>query len=156
MDYFKVTEPVTVNNFAIEVEFYLNGENRNRSERFGTAKEFAEWLNAFDYESGDVFGWTGDSATMQAVDSYRNDGFAVRALPEFITEFNTNDGTSEIIGADQFHNLRRMFRRDPDYHIHRFFANNAKVYSVMYVGAGDAKLSSYVWHVPFGTDELYG
>lgn len=92
------------------------------------------------------------------------DGFKVsepvsmwnRAIPEFITEYNTNDGTSEIIGADQFHNLRRMFRKDREnYRIHRHYAEHAKVYSVMYIGNGAAELSSYVWHVPFGSDELY-
>lgn len=156
MDGFKVSEPVSMWNRAIEAEYAFNGENLIRSAFFGTAKEFAEWLDAFDYESGDVFGWTGDSATMDAVDSYRKEGYAVRAIPEFITEFNTNDGSSEIIGADAFHNLRRMFRRDPDYRIHRHFCGDAKVYSVMYIGKGEPVLSTYVWHVPFGSDELYG
>ena len=155
MEFFNPTQEVTEFNFAIQVEFYRNGIDRTFCERFAAAKEFATWLDSFDYESGDVYGWSGDSATMHAVDSYRRFSDVV-AIPEFITEFNTNDGTSEIIGADKFHQLRRMFSRDPDYRTHRFFADNAKVYSVMFVGEGDAKLSSYVWHVPFGTDELYG
>ena len=153
MDGFKVSEPVSMWNRAIEAEYAFNGENLIRSAFFGSAKEFAEWLESFDYESGDVFGWTGDSATMRAVDSYRTDEY--RAVPEFITEYNTSDGSSEVIGADQFHNLRNMFRRDrANYRIHRHFCGNAKVYSVMYIGNGDAELSSYVWHVPFGTDEM--
>lgn len=154
MDGFKVTEPVSEMNFAIEVEYYLNGENLIRSARFGTAKDFAEWLDAFDYKSGDVLGWTGDSATMRAVESYRTD-YPYRAIPDFITEYNTNDGSSEIIGADQFRNLRRMFATDrKNYRIHRHFADNAKVYSVMFIGNGEPTLSTYVWHVPFGADEI--
>ena len=151
---FKVSEPVSEWNYAIRVEYWLTiRENFTYSEVFGSAKEFAEWLDAFDYESGDVFGWSGDSATMRAVESYRKESH-VQAIPEFITEFNTNDGTETIVGADEFHNLYRMFRRDPDYRIHRHFAGNAKVYSVMYLGKGFPQLSSYVWHVPYGTDEL--
>lgn len=154
MQHFNPAQKVSEFNFAIEVEFYQNGVNRTFCERFGTAKEFAAWLDSFDYESGDVYGWTGDSATSNAADSYRRN--SVYGIPEFITEFNTNDGTSEIIGADQFHKLVRMFRRDKDYRIHRHYSDGAKVHSLMYVGDGDAQLSSYVWHVPYGTDELYG
>lgn len=153
VDGFKVSEPVSMWNRAIEAEYAFNGENLIRSAYFGSAKEFAEWLDAFDYESGDVFGWTGDSATMRAVDSYRKES-DVRAIPEFITEFNTNDGSSQIVGADEFHNLHRMFRRDPDYRIHRFLVDGAKVHAVMYVGNGAPTLSAYVWHVPFGVDEM--
>lgn len=154
MDAFNPTKAVSEMNFAIEAEYYLNGENLIRSARFGSAIEFAEWLDTFDYGSGDVLGWTGDSATMRAVASYRKDD-SIRALPEFITEYNTNDGSSEIIGADQFHNLRRMFRNDREnYRIHRHFADNAKVYSVMFIGNGEPTLSTYVWHVPFGADEI--
>ncbi|QNN99333.1 hypothetical protein SEA_FAUST_261 [Streptomyces phage Faust] len=150
---FKVSEPVNMWNYAIEAEYGFNGENLIRSAFFGSAKEFAEWLDAFDYGNGDVFGWTGDSATMNAVDSFRNE--PRWAMPEFITEYNVNDGSSEIIGADQFHNLRRMFAKDREnYRIHRHFCGRAKVYSVMYIGNGDAELSSYVWHVPFGADEM--
>jgi wyosine [tRNA(Phe)-imidazoG37] synthetase (radical SAM superfamily) len=91
---------------------------------------------------------------MRAVESYRTD-YPYRAIPEFITEYNTNDGSSEIIGADQFRNLRRMFATDrKNYRIHRHFADNAKVYSVMFIGNGEPTLSTYVWHVPFGADEL--
>ncbi|UUG69552.1 hypothetical protein SEA_SHAM_252 [Streptomyces phage Sham] len=148
------TKAVSEMNFAIEAEYYLNGENLIRSARFGTAMEFAEWLDSFDYNSGDVLGWTGDSATMRAVASYRKDEF-IREIPEHITEFNTNDGSSEIIGADQFHSLRRMFQRDREnYRIHRHFAESAKVYSVMFIGDGEPRLSTYVWHVPFGADEI--
>ncbi|QOI67630.1 hypothetical protein SEA_BEUFFERT_263 [Streptomyces phage Beuffert] len=144
---------VSMWNRAIEAEYAFNGETLIRSAFFGTAKEFAEWLESFDYESGDVFGWTGDSATMRAVNSYRTDEY--RETPVFITEYNTNDGSSEIIGVDQFHNLRRMFAKDrKNYRIHRHFCGDAKVYSVMYIGNGEAELSSYVWHVPFGADEL--
>jgi len=151
---FNPTKAVSETNFAIEAEYYLNGENLIRSARFGTAMEFGEWLDAFDYNSGDVLGWTGDSATMRAVASYRKDDF-IRAVPEFITEFNTNDGTEQIVGADEFHSLRNMFRRDREnYRIHRHFADNAKVYSVMFIGNGEPTLSTYVWHVPFGADEI--
>ena len=150
---FNPLREVSMWNYAIEAEYGLNGESLIRSAFFGTAKEFADWLSAFDYESGDVFGWTGDTATMRAVDSYRTDEY--REIPEFITEYNVNDGSSEIIGADQFHNLRNMFRRDrANYRIHRHFCGDAKVYSVMYIGNGEPELSSYVWHVPFGTGEL--
>jgi hypothetical protein len=142
-------------NYAIEAEYGWNGENLIRSAFFGTAKEFAEWLDRFDYGSGDVFGWQGDSATMHAVDSYRKES-DVRAIPEFITEFNTNDGSEQIVGADEFHSLRKMFASDrANYRIHRHYADGAKVHSVMYIGDGEPKLSSYVWHVPYGADELY-
>jgi len=154
MQHYNPTKPLTLDNYAIQVDYYLNGESGEKCARFGSAKEFAEWMDSFDYSSGDITGWTGDSATMQAVNSYRNDR-PYRAIPEFITEFNTNDGSSEIVGADQFHNLRRMFTRDRDnYRVYRHYADDAKVYSVMYVGKGDARLSSYVWHVPFGADEI--
>lgn len=106
------------------------------------------------YRSGDGYGWTGDSATMEAVESFRRESEFV-AVPEFITEFNTNSGTEEIVGADQFHNLRRMFQRDPEYTVNRHFCGDAKVYSVMYLGRdgkGPQFLSSYVWHVPFDAD----
>lgn len=152
---FKITEPVSEWNYALEIEYGFFGENLIRSAFFKTAKDAAAFLDAFDYENGDVFGMNGDGATMHAVESYRKES-NVRAIPGFITEFNTNDGTAEIIGADQFHNLRRMFQKDrANYRIHRFFSDGAKVYAVMYVGDGDARLSSYVWHVPFGSDELY-
>lgn len=148
------TKPVTMWNYAIEAEYGFNGENLIRSAFFGSAKEFAEWLDAFDYGSGDVFGWHGCAATMEAVESFRKESEYV-AIPDFITEYNTNDGSSEIIGADQFHNLRRMFSRDrANYRIHRHFADNAKVYAVMYIGNGEPTLSTYVWHVPFGADEI--
>jgi hypothetical protein len=151
---FNPTKPVSMWNRAIEAEYALNGENLIRSAFFGSAKEFAEWLDAFDYESGDIFGWSGDSATMEAVESFRKESEYV-AVPEFITEFNTNDGSSEIIGADQFHNLCRMFSRDrKNYRIHRHITDDAKVYSVMFIGNGEPTLSTYVWHVPFGADEM--
>jgi len=155
MQFFNPTREVTESNYAILAEYGWNGENLIRSEYFGSAKEFADFLDRFDYGSGDVFGWQGDSATMEAVASFRKESDFV-AVPDFITEYNTNDGSSEIIGADAFHNLRRMFRRDPDYRIHRHFCGDAKVHSVMYIGKGEPVLSSYVWHVPFGSDELYG
>ena len=154
MQYFKVSEPVGDSNYAVKAEWSLNGESLIRSAFFGSAKEFAEWLDAFDYETGDIFGWQGDSATMKAIESFRNDSDVI-AVPEFITEYNVNDGTTEIIGADQFHMLRRMFQRDPDYIVFRHFADGAKVHSVMYRGNGAEKLSSYVWHVPFGADDVY-
>lgn len=150
------TKPVAWDNYAIKVDYYTcDRSDLERTEYFGSAKEFAEWLDAFEYcRNSDVTGWTGDSATMEAVESFRKES-VVRAIPEFITEFNTNDGSSEFIGADQFHNLRRMFSRDREnYRIHRHFADNAKVYSVMFIGNGEPTLSTYVWHVPFGADEL--
>jgi hypothetical protein len=149
------TKPVAWDNYAIKADYYTcDRSDLERTEYFSSAKEFAEWLDAFEYcKNSDVTGWTGDSATMHAVESYRKES-DVRAIPEFITEFNTSDGSSEIIGADHFHNLRRMFSRDSDYCVHHFFADVAKVYAVMYVGEGEARLSSYVWHVPFGADEI--
>jgi hypothetical protein len=149
------TKPITWDNYAVKVDFFTSDRpNLERTEYFGSAIEFAEWLDAFDYGNGDVFGWTGDSATMEAVESFRKESAFV-AIPEFITEYNTNDGSSEIIGADQFHNLRRMFAKDrANYRIHRHFADNAKVYSVMFIGNGEPTLSTYVWHVPFGAEEL--
>jgi hypothetical protein len=151
---FKVSEPVSTWNRAIEAEYWIEGDPVIHSAFFGTAKEFAEWLDSFDYQSGDVCGWTGDSATMRAVESFRKNS-EVQAIPEFITEFNTNDGSSQIVGADEFNNLRNMFRKDREnYRIHRHFAGEAKVYSVMFIGNGEPRLSSYVWHVPFGTDEI--
>lgn len=149
---FKPAEPVTENNFAIMAEYGCFGENVIRAAYFGSAKEFAEWLSSFNYSTGDVFGWEGDSATMEAVESYRTDRDDIRAIPEFITEYNTNAATAEIIGADQFSNLYRMFRKDPEYTVNRYFCDNAKVYAVFYGG----QLSSYVWHVPFGSAEVYG
>jgi hypothetical protein len=148
-------KPVSMWNRAIEVNYFTSDRpNLERTEYFGSAKEFAEWLDAFDYKNGDVFGWTGCGATMEAVASFRKESEFV-AIPEFITEFNTNAKTEEIIGADQFHQLRRMFQRDPEYTVNRHFCGNAKVYSVMYLGSdgeGPQFLSSYVWHVPFDAD----
>lgn len=150
------TKPIAWDNYAIKADYYTcDRSNLERVEYFSGAKEFAEWLDEFPYcKNSDVTGWTGDSATMEAVDSYRKEN-NVRAIPEFITEFNTNSGTEEIVGADQFHNLRRMFQRDPEYTVNRHFCGDAKVYSVMYLGRdgkGPQFLSSYVWHVPFDAD----
>ena len=152
---FNPAKPVNQWNRAIEVDYFTcDRPELQRTEFFGSAKEFAEWLDEFPYcKNSDVVGWTGDGATMEAVDSFRKE--PMYALPEFITMYNVNDGTHEIVGVDVFHNLRRMFAKDrANYRIHRHFADNAKVYSVMSIQNGDAELSSYVWHVPFGTDEI--
>lgn len=152
------TKPVAWDNYAIKANYYTcDRSDLERTEYFGSAKEFAEWLDGFQYcRNSDVVGWTGDGATMDAVESFRSESPFV-AIPDFITEYNTNTGSSEEIGADQFHTLVRMFRTDRDnYRVHRHFADNAKVYSVMYIGKGEPTLSTYVWHVPFGSDELYG
>lgn len=154
MQFFNPAKELSDDNYAILAEYGWFHENLIRSEYFGSARDYAEWLDAFDYESGDVFGCQGDGATMRAVESFRKESAYV-AIPEYITEYNTNTGTSEIIGADKFHELRRMFQRDPDYRVNRHYCGNAKVHSVMYVGDGEPRLSSYVWHVPFGADELY-
>jgi hypothetical protein len=148
------TKPIAWDNYAVKVDYFTNDRpNLERTEYFGSASEFAEWLDSFDYRNGDVFGWSGDSATVRAVDSYRTE-YPYRSLPEFITEYNVNDGSETVIGADQFHRLRRMFSRDrANYRIHRHFCGDAKVYSVMFIGNGEPTLSTYVWHVPFGADE---
>lgn len=156
MQHFNPMKAVDWDNYAIQVDYYLNGENIERCERFGSAKEFAEWLDAFDYDRGDVTGWTGDTATMRAVNSFRKNYIPVRAVPEFITEFNTNDGSSQIVGADEFHKVKNIYRKDrKNYRVYHYLVTGARVYAVMYVGDNTpAQLGAYVWHVPFDAEEL--
>lgn len=147
MQHFNPMKEVTEWNYAIEAEYGWNGENLIRSAFFGTAKEFAEWLDRFDYGSGDVLGWNGDGAVMDAVDSFRAE--PQFALPEFITEYDVNAENSErAIGADEFENMRRIFHRRDGFRIRRWEIPEGNVYALTY----DGKLSGPVWHVPDGTD----
>ena len=142
------TKPVNEWNYAIEAEYGWNGENLIRSAFFGTAKEFAEWLDRFDYGSGDVFGWNGDSAVIEAVDSFRKE--PAYALPEFITEYDVNNETDSgrVIGADEFNRLFRTFHRKDGFRVRRWAVPDGHVYAVMHGG----ELSGALWHVPTDAD----
>lgn len=145
---FNHTQPISWHNRAIEVQYSEGTDPREREMYFGDAKSFAEWLDAFDYSNGDVFGWTGDSATMAAVSSYRKGD--MRAIPEFITEYDVNNETDpgKAIGADEFNRLFRMFHRKDGYCVRRWAVPVGHVYAVVFNG----ELTGPMWHVPTDAD----
>ena len=153
MDRFNPTKPVSEWNRAIEVDYFTNDRpNLERTEYFGSAKDFAEWLDAFDYGNGDVFGWTGCGATMEAVASFRKESEYV-AVPPFITEYDVNNESDpgRAIGADEFNRLFRMFHRKDGFRVCRWAVPVGYVYAVVF----DGELSGQMWHVPTDADCVY-
>jgi len=148
---FNPAEKVSQWNYAVEIEYSEGTSTLIRSAFFGTAKDAAAFLDGFDYTNGDVFGWSGDSATMEAIQSYRK-GDDVRAVPEFITEYDVDDETDsgKAIGADEFNRLFLAFHRKDGFTVRRWAVPNGHVYAVMYNG----ELSGAAWHVPTDADSV--
>lgn len=148
------TKDIGWDNYAIKADYYTcDRTDLQRTEYFSSAREFAEWLDAFPYcKNSDVIGWSGDSATMEAVESYRKES-GMRAVPEFITEFDPNDPDDKgrAIGADEFNRLFRVFNGAADLLVSRWDYPGGHVYGVM----GGNVLVSYVWHVPSEADYLH-
>ncbi|WMI33627.1 hypothetical protein SEA_KENREY_265 [Streptomyces phage Kenrey] len=148
---FNPAKKVSLWNYAVEIQYAEGTNPLIRSAFFGTAKDAAAFLDGFDYTNGDVFEWSGDSATLEAIQSYRK-GDDVRAIPEFITEYDVNNKTDsgKAIGADEFNRLFRMYFRRDGFTVRRWAVPGGHVYAVVCNG----ELSGMMWHVPEGADSI--